>query len=86
MAAEILFILVMLTSPGHCLPGGAPIEACDNLMPQHGSNMNSTFPLPFELDADIFEDPGIPTDAGILSHTHSYTPGLSYNCKCTVLR
>ena len=75
MAAGILFILVVLTSPGHCFPEGAPIEACDNLMPQHGSNMNSTFALPFELDADIFEDPGI------LPNTHSYTPGLSYNCK-----
>ena len=82
MAAGILFILVVLTSPGHCLPGGAPAAACDNLMPQHGSNINSTEDLPFELDVDIFEDPGIPTGTGILSHTHSYTPGLSYNCKC----
>ena len=81
VAAGILFILVVLTSPGHCLPVGAPAAACDNLMPQHGSNINSTEDLPFELDADI-EDPGIPTESGILSHTHSYTPGLSYNCMC----
>ena len=77
----VTIVILQISSHTCDYPEGTPAAACDNLMPQHGNNMNSTFLLPFELDMEIFEDPGIPTDTGILSHTHSYTPGLTYNCK-----
>ena len=77
----IFLILAMCTSPGLSRSTGAPAEACSTLMPQHGANTNSTDPVPYELNVDMFEDPGLPNPDGTLCHTHSYTPGRTYSSK-----
>ncbi len=64
----ISLVLVALIRHGHCRSTGAPVEACATLVPQHGSNVNSNNPLPYELVVDIFEDPGLPhTDESVLN-------------------
>ena len=82
LVAAILLILAMCTSSGLSHSTGAPAEACSTLMPQHGANSNSTDPVPYELNVDIFEDPGLPNPDSTLRHTHSYTPGRIYNSEC----
>ncbi len=77
----ITLVLVALISPGDCRSTGAPVEACATLVPQHGSNVNSTDTLPYELVVDIFEDPGLPQTDGSVLKTYSYNPGTTYNCK-----
>ena len=81
LIAAILLILTMCTSPGLSCSTGAPAEACSTLMPQHGANSNRTDPVPYELNVDMFEDPGLPNSDGTLRHTHSYTPGRIYSSK-----
>ena len=88
LMAELTWIVITVAisiSPGHSRSTGAPPQACATLMPQHSTNSNNTAAIPFELDVDIFQDPGIPTELGTLSYTHSYTPGKTYNCKLTCL-
>ena len=80
--ATIFLILAMCTSPGLSRSTGAPVEACSTLMPQHGANSNRTDPVPYELNVDMFEDPGVPNPDGSSRHTHSYTPGSIYSSKC----
>ncbi len=69
-----------IDSPGHCRSTGAPVESCATLVPQHGRNVNSTDPLPYELVVDTFEDPGLPQTDGSVLHIYSYNPGTTYNC------
>ncbi len=78
----VTLVLVVFISLGHCRSTGAPVEACATLVPQHGSNVNSTNPLPYELVVDAFEDPGLPQTDGSVLHTYSYNPGTTYNCIC----
>ncbi len=77
----ISLVLVALIRHGHCRSTGAPVEACATLVPQHGSIVNSTDTLPYELVIDTFEDPGLPQSDGTVLHTYSYNPGTTYNRK-----
>ncbi len=81
----ITLVLVVFISPGHCRSTGAPVEACATLVPQHGSNVNSNDPLPYELVVDTFEDPDLPQTDGSVLNTYSYTPGTTYDCMLTKL-
>ena len=86
LMAELTWIVIIVAisiSPGHSRSTGAPAQACATLMPHHSTNSNDTAAVPFELNVDIFQDPGIPTEFGTLSYTHSYTPGRTYYCKLT---
>ena len=68
-------VIMISASPVHSRSGGAPVEACSDLIPQHGGNSNQTGPSPFELNVGIFEDLADPD----LMATYSYKPGNSYN-------
>ena len=64
MISSILELVVVVDSRS----SGAPIEACAQIAPQHGSNSPSTDPLPFSVDLSDFT-------------FDCYIGGQSYNSK-----
>ena len=69
----LLCCLVVLGLQVEAYPGGAPPEACSNLMPRHGNNNGQTTESPYELDLSLLRNAS--------GNCYFYQPMMTYNCK-----
>lgn len=76
---EVLLLLVVVVTAVHGRPAGAPLEACEDLMPQHGSTAQVSM-SPYQIDLSPFNV------SGYMDYSNNYTrywykPGETYTCK-----
>ena len=69
----LLCCLVVLGLQVEAYPGGAPAEACSNLMPRHNNINGQTTESPYELDLSLLRNAS--------GNCYSYQPMMTYNCK-----
>lgn len=71
----ILLLVSTLATPILCFPSGAPVDACEDLTPNHGV-ASQTSPNPYLLDLEQFRDPE--------DGTYYYIPGVTYTSKYNI--
>ena len=64
-----LLAFILLATLGMCYPSGAPVNACDSLMPNHGATSQPADTNPYQIVLNDFHSP-----KGVLQ----YVPGVAY--------
>ena len=63
------FAVVLLATLGMCYPSGAPVNACESLMPNHGATSQPADTSPYQIILNDFHNP-----MGVLQ----YVPEVTY--------
>ena len=67
---RIVVLVSTLATPTLCFSSGAPVDACETLMPNHTTTSQPESTNPYELDLSQFIDPE--------DNTVYYVPGVTY--------
>ena len=75
----VLLLLVVVVTAVYGMPSGAPLQACEDLMPQHGSDPQMST-SPYQIDLSPFNV------SRYMDYSNNYTgywykPGETYTCK-----